>query len=158
MPIHSVLPAGLLACAICASVPPLAQAVDLDNARGQVNSGVVGVMCTRADSAFTRLCEDLSLLLDRRYDLRVLGILGKGSLTNIEDLLLLRGVDVAFAQADVIDFYEQMGSFPNIKSTIRYITKIHAEEMHVLANDSISSIWDLQGKTVISARPALERS
>jgi len=125
-----------------------AKAMDLEDIRGQVNTGIVGVMCARADSAFTRLCEDLSLLLDRRYDLRVLGIMGKGSLTNIEDLLLLRGVDVAFAQADVIDFYEQSGSFPGIKDVLRYITKIHAEEIHILARADIGSIRELEGKTV----------
>ena len=139
---------GLLTLVLTLGKPHTSQALDLDNVRSQVNSGVVGVMCARADSAFTRLCEDLSLLLDKRYDLRVLGIMGKGSLTNIEDLLLLRGVDVAFAQADVINFYEQTGSFPGIKNAIRYITTIHAEEMHVLARADVGSIWDLEGKTV----------
>lgn len=148
MKIHKFWHIGILTLALTLGKPQASDAMDLGGVRDQVNAGVVGVMCARADSAFTRLCEDLSLLLDKRYDLRVLGIMGKGSLTNIEDLLLLRGVDVAFAQADVIDFYEQTGSFPGIKNVVRYITTIHAEEMHVLARGDIGSIWDLEGKTV----------
>ena len=148
MPSRKRIRSALLTLTLTATAPAATHAMDLEDVRNQVNSGVVGVMCARADSAFTRLCEDLSLLLDKRYDLRVLGIMGKGSLTNIEDLLLLRGVDVAFAQADVINFYEQSGSFPGIKNAVRYITKIHAEEMHVLARKDVATIWDLEGKTV----------
>lgn len=126
----------------------LATAADTGSQRQLVNSGTVGIITARSDSAFTRLGEDLSEALDQDYDLRVLPILGKGSIRNIEDLLLLRGIDVAFTQADVLEFYRRSNVYPDIDERLRYVTKVHDEEMHILARTDIKSVDDLAGKKI----------
>lgn len=57
---------------------------------------------------------DLASVLDDGYDLLALPIAGKGSVHAIEDLLLLRGVDLALIQADVFDYQRRANLFPDI--------------------------------------------
>ncbi len=116
--------------------------------RNQVNAGTVGIIAGRADSAFTRLADDLGVALDDGNNLRVLTVLGSGSLKNIEDLITLKGVDVAITQSDTLAFYEKINVIPGIKNYVRYITKIHNEEFHLLTSANIKNIRELQGKKV----------
>lgn len=126
-------------------------AQDISNLRQQINSGTVGVLAARSDSAFTRLADDLGIALDKAANeeqLRVLTILGRGSLKNIEDLLLLRGIDIAFTQSDVLAFYKRINAFPNIENVVQYITKVHDEEFHLLSRSETTSVEQLEGKKV----------
>jgi TRAP transporter TAXI family solute receptor len=67
---------------------------------------------------------------------------------NIEDLVLLRGVDVAIVQSDVLDFYKRAQLVSNIEGKVRYITKLYNEEVHFLAKSEFGSVDDLDGKRV----------
>jgi hypothetical protein len=50
---------------------------------------------------------------------------------------------------DGLRYFQETGEVgPNIGDRIRYITRLHNEEMHVLARSDINSLQDLQGKTV----------
>ena len=97
---------------------------------------------------YVRIAADLANALDDGYELRVLPIIGKGSVRNIEDLLLLRGIDVAIVQSDVLDFYKRAELVPNIEGKLRYIAKLYNEEVHVLAKSQHGTIDDLGGKRV----------
>ncbi|MGI9491430.1 MAG: TAXI family TRAP transporter solute-binding subunit [Geminicoccaceae bacterium] len=119
----------------------------LHQLREKVNSGTVGVLSARSDSTFTRLADDMGIVLDDD-NLRVLTTLGGGSLQNVEDLLVLRGIDVAFTQADTLSFYDNVDVFPGLKNLISYIAKVHDEEFHLLTTVEINNIDDLAGKRV----------
>jgi uncharacterized protein len=97
---------------------------------------------------YVRIAADLADALDDGYQLRILLMIGKGSVRNVEDLLLLRGVDVAIVQSDALDFYKRAGLVPNIDQKIRYITKLYNEEVHVVARLENRTIDDLAGKRV----------
>src|ERR1700751_1959997 len=71
------------------------------------NRGVVQLETGRAAGTSVRLAEDLANLIDDGSTRRVLPVIGKGSLQNITDLKLLRGVDAAIVQADVLDYARQ---------------------------------------------------
>lgn len=124
-----------------------AQAQELQQQRQLINEGTVGLITARADSAFTRLGDDMGLALDGE-GLRVLPTLGRGSLSNVEDLLFLRGIDFAFTQADTLDFMEAVDAYPNIKKHVRFVAKLPSEEMHLLAGSAITDIRQLEGKRV----------
>jgi uncharacterized protein len=49
-----------------------------------------------------RIAADLAAVLDGGQTLRVLPVLGKGSLQNLADILYLRGIDVGIVQSDAL--------------------------------------------------------
>jgi len=139
---------ALLAFWICGPGGPSAHAADIGAQRDLVNGGVVGLISGGVTGTYVRIAADLADALDDGYDMRVLPIIGKGSVRNIEDLMLLRGIDVAIVQSDVLDFYKRANLVPNIANRIRYITRLYDEEVHVLAKSEHRTIDDLAGKRV----------
>lgn len=124
------------------------QAQDLAKQRELVNQGTVAVVGGSISGTYSQLVWDMSTLFDDGYKLRVLPILGKGSFKAVEDLLLLRGIDAALVQSDVMDFMIAHNIYPNIDSLIRYITVLFNEEVHLVASGDIKTIKDLEGKKV----------
>jgi TRAP transporter TAXI family solute receptor len=139
---------ALLAFWMCGPGGPSAHAADIDAQRDLVNGGVVGLISGGVTGTYVRIAADLADALDDGYQMRVLPIIGKGSVRNIEDLLLLRGIDVAIVQSDVLDFYKRAELVPNIANRINYITRLYDEEVHVLAKSEHQTIDDLAGKRV----------
>jgi uncharacterized protein len=143
-----ILAATLLVLWICGPRVEVARAADLAAQREMVNGGVVGLISGGVTGTYVRIAADLANALDDGYELRVLPIIGKGSVRNIEDLLLLRGVDVAIVQSDVLDFYKRAELVPNIEAKIRYISKLYNEEVHLLAKSEYATVDDLTGRRV----------
>ena len=143
-----ILGVALLTLWVCVPRVEVARAADVEVQRDLVNGGVVGIISGGVTGTYIRIAADLANALDDGYQLRILSIIGKGSVRNIEDLLLLRGIDVAIVQSDVLDFYKRAALVPNIESKIRYIAKLYNEEVHVLAKSEHASIDDLVGKRV----------
>lgn len=124
------------------------QAQTLEQQRENVNQGVVKVLGGSVGGTYSQLNWDMSTLFDDGYVLRVLPILGKGSIKGVEDLLLLKSIDVAFLQSDVLDFMVKHKVYPNIENQLRYLTTLYNEEVHVVAKKTVNSIQDLEGKRV----------
>lgn len=118
------------------------------NQRGLINNGTIRLMSGTYESTDLRLAVDLANALDDGYDLRIIPMIGKGSVRNVEDLLYLKGVDIAMVQSDVLDFYRRNDPASDIDSRLRYIAKLHDEEIHVLARPDIRDIDTLQGRPV----------
>lgn len=137
----------LLLCGGLLATPGV-HAADVQAQRELVNRATVGVISGGVTGTYVRIAADLADAFDRGYDLRVLPVIGKGSVRNIEDLLLLRGIDVAIVQSDVLDFYRREALFPGIDEKIAYITKLYDEEVHLLARDAFASVDDLAGRRV----------
>jgi TRAP transporter TAXI family solute receptor len=139
---------ALLALSICGPGVRSPHAADIADQRDLVNGGVVGLISGGVTGTYVRIAADLANALDDGYELRILPIIGKGSVRNVEDLLLLRGIDVAIVQSDVLDFYQRAELVPNIERKLRYIAKLYNEEVHVLAKSEYATIDDLAGKQV----------
>ncbi|MEM7043563.1 MAG: TAXI family TRAP transporter solute-binding subunit [Pseudomonadota bacterium] len=116
--------------------------------RTQVNDGVVGLVAARRTGTMTVFADDMAAILNEVPGLRVLPILGRGSLGNIEDLLYLRGVDVALTQGDVLDFYKTFKIESNVDAKLGYIAALGLEEAHLLARQDIRSVDELEGRKV----------
>ena len=125
-----------------------AQSADLRKRAELINAGTVGIVSGGVTGTYVRFASDLSNALDEGYEHRVLAVLGKGSVRNIEDLLLLRGIDVAIVQSDVLDFYKTSMLIPDIERKIGYITKLYNEEVHLLVRSGLAQAEDLQGRKV----------
>src|ERR1700733_4329133 len=119
------------------------QATDAVN---RANQGTVGVITGMEGGTYARTGADLTV--PDEDTLRVLPVLGKGSLQNLSDILYLKGVDVGFVQADALTYAKQHGMSPNLTQSIRYIAKLYDEEVHVLARKDITRLEDLNGQRV----------
>jgi len=125
-----------------------AQSIDIQAKREAVNSGAIGLLGGGPGGTYIKLANDLATLLDDGYEMRVLPTTGKGSVRGVEDLMYLRGIDIALIQSDVLDFYKEAEVFPNVDQRLRYITKLYNEELHLLARKGMGSIDELAGKKV----------
>lgn len=119
-----------------------------EDLRGQINRGTVGIISGGINGTYIRIATDLASVLDNNKDLRVLPIMGKGSVQNIDDILYLRGIDIGIVQSDVFAFVKESNRHPTIDSRVHYITKLYNEEFHLLVSEDVQSIEDLAGKKV----------
>lgn len=113
-----------------------------------VNRGVVELETAGAAGISVRIAEDLANVIDDGATRRVLPVVGKGALQNITDLKLLRGIDMAIIQADVLDYAKQQNLFPGIDYWASYIAKLYNEEFHLLARRDINTVADLANQKV----------
>jgi uncharacterized protein len=113
----------------------------------RVNQGVVGIVSGGVAGTYVQFANDLAAVLDGDK-LRILPILGKGSIQNVIDILYLRGVDVGIVQSDVLAYLRRDGQFPGLERRLHYLTKLYNEEFHLLARADIGSIRDLAGQKV----------
>ena len=104
-------------------------------------SGTIG-------GTYVQFGADLASVLDDGNKLRVLPIVGRGSVQSVADILFLQGVDLGIVRADTLDYLEKKGFAKDIKKQFTYVTKLYNEEMYVIASKSITSISELNGKKV----------
>ena len=127
---------------------PFTAAVTAIRARAAVTSPpTVGIMGGEIDGTFMRVATDLTSVLNSDQ-LRVVPIVGKGSLQNMGDLLHLKGVDLALIAADVLGYAQHNDLFPGEINKVAYICKLYDNDVHVCARPEIASIQDLDGKPV----------
>src|SRR6266481_9757208 len=115
---------------------------------GAVNRGVVELETSGSTGISVRMAEDLANLIDDGATRRVVPVVGKGSLQTLIDLRYLRGIDMAILQTDVLDYAKEQRVYPGIESSLTYITKLHNEELHLLARPEIKDISGLANQKV----------
>lgn len=113
-----------------------------------VNRGVVELETGSSAGISVRIAEDLANAINDGATRRVVPVVGKGSLANLTDLKLLRGIDIAILQTDTLDYAREQQLFPGIEASITYIAKLYNEEFHLLARREINSIGDLANQKV----------
>ncbi len=114
----------------------------------EANAGTVGIIAGGVDGTYIRIAADLAAVLDRGDDLRIIAMLGKGSIQNIQDIILLRGVDIGIVQSDALAFARRNRLVPGVDTQIQYIAKLYDEEIHLLVGPEINTLQDLAGKVV----------
>jgi len=119
----------------------------------QLNANTVTLMTGSFGSTYAQIGADLASVLDNGANLRVLPVLGRGSVQAVADILLLKGVDAGIVRKDTLAYLERKDFANNIRNQFVYVTKMFNEEMHVLAPRSIRSMKDLDGKTVVVDLP-----
>lgn len=144
--------AAIVVLTASSSYPLSARAQQADAAAadlsGRVNKGTVSIITGGVNGTYIRIAADLASVLDRENELRILPIIGKGSVQNITDILYLRGTDIGIVQSDVLAYMQKAGIHRTIDRRIRYITKLYNEEFHLLATKAIHSVEDLAGRKV----------
>lgn len=113
-----------------------------------LNANTVTLISGTIGGTYVQFGADLASVLDDGNRLRVLPIIGRGSVQSVADILFLQGVDLGIVRADTLDYLEKKGIARDIKKQFAYVTKLYNEEMHVIAAKSIHNLKELDGKTV----------
>lgn len=126
---------------------PAANAPNADTIRTRANAGTIGLISGGVEGTYVRIAADLAAVLDGD-EVRVLPIIGKGSVQNTLDVMFLRGVDIGIVQSDVLAFLRRERTVANLERSLQYIAKLYNEELHVLGNAQATSLQELAGKKV----------
>jgi TRAP-type uncharacterized transport system substrate-binding protein len=80
---------------------------------------------------------------------RLLPVATDGGVSNLQDLLLLRGVDLAIVPANVLAHARTANGFGGaLPQRIAYVTALYSEGVHVIAGRDIAAVGDLRDKKV----------
>lgn len=128
-----------MACALAQTAPAFNPS--------RINAGTVGIVSGGADGTYIRIAADLANVLDGE-NLRVLPMIGRGSLQNLRDIMFLRGVDIGIVQMDAREQLKAENLQTDAVRRLRFITRLYNEEVHIIANREIADIRQLEGKKV----------
>ena len=144
------LPHGAVISTAHAQVVPksLEQGGSESALRDRKNNWTVGVAGGLLSGTYMTFADELAQVLDDGENLRVIPLVTYGAASNLDDLLYLRGVDVAVTQSDVFEYFRTQRKTSNLESRVHYIIRLPVSEMHVLARNEIKSIEDLRGQKV----------
>jgi TRAP-type uncharacterized transport system substrate-binding protein len=112
------------------------------------NAWTVGIAGGLIDGTYMRFADELAKVLDDGDNLRILPMVSYGAASNLDDLLYLRGVDLAVTQSDVFEYFRTERKTPNLQSRVHYILRLPIAELHILAKTDIRALEDLRGKKV----------
>jgi TRAP-type uncharacterized transport system substrate-binding protein len=116
--------------------------------RTRKNQWTVGVAGGLLSGSYMTFADELAQILDDGDNLRIIPIVTYGAASNLDDLLYLRGVDVAVTQSDVFEYFRTQRKTNNLEGRINYIVRLPISEMHVVARTDVGSLADLKGKKV----------
>ena len=119
----------------------------------QLNANTVSLVTGSFGSTYAQVGADLASVLDNGTNLRILPVMGRGSVQAVSDILLLRGVDAGIVRKDTLSYLDRKDFAKDIRNQFVYVAKMFNEEMHVLAPKTITSVRDLDGKTVVVDLP-----
>jgi TRAP transporter TAXI family solute receptor len=113
-----------------------------------LNANTVTLITGTIGGTYVQIGADLASVLDDGNKLRVLPIVGRGSVQSVADILFLQGVDLGIVRSDTLDYLERKGIAKDIKRQFTYVTKLYNEEMTVIASKSVRTLKDLEGRRV----------
>jgi len=120
--------------------------------RDKLNASTVTVITAPVGGAWAPMGSDMARVLDDGENLRVLPIIGRGSVQNLVDVMILKGVDMGFMVADAMEFFKTEYQVPDINRRIAYIVVLYNNDLHIVARKEIKSVRDLAGKKIMSER------
>ena len=116
--------------------------------RERKNAWTVGIAGGLIDGTYMRFADELAKVLDDGDNLRILPTVSYGAASNLDDLLYLRGVDLAVTQSDVFEYFRTERKTPNLQNRVHYMLRLPIAELHILAKADVGSLEDLRGKKV----------
>src|SRR4051812_36199715 len=112
------------------------------------NQWTVGIAGGLIDGTYMRFADEMAKVLDDGDNLRVLPMVSYGAASNLEDLMYLRGVDLAITQSDEFEYFRTERKVANLQSRVHYVVRLPVAELHILARNDIRTIEDLRDKKV----------
>src|SRR4051794_32126736 len=79
-----------------------------------LNAGTVTVITAPIGGPMSVMGSDMAAVLDDGDKLRVLPVLGKGSVQNLIDIIRLKNIDMGFVTTDALEFVRTEAGIPDI--------------------------------------------
>ena len=114
--------------------------------RDRLNNSTIGLAGGLLEGAPIRLATEIARVLNSSGQMHVLPIVTGGPTENVNDLLYLRGVDLAIINSDALEEYKSQ--VPEIQQRITYVANLFPSELHVFVRPEIRTLADLAGKKV----------
>jgi len=114
--------------------------------RDRTNAWSIGFAAGLLEGAPIRFATELARIVNDGGEMHVLPIVTRGPTENVNDLLYLRGVDIAIINGDSLDEYRSQ--MPQIGQRIVQIMNLLPSELHVFVRPDISTLAELSGKKV----------
>ena len=117
--------------------------------RQKMNENLLVLMCGSLGAPYIQLGHDISVVVNDADNLRVLPVVSDGALSNVRDVLFLKGVDLGITTVQILNDLKASGEDgPNLDRFITYVAPLSVDTLHILARPGINSIQDLKGKKV----------
>jgi TRAP-type uncharacterized transport system substrate-binding protein len=147
---------ALIAGSLIGLVPANAQAIPKSLQGGdpeailreRKNQWTVGLVGGLFEGTFMRFAEEIRKVIDEGDDMRLLPIVSRGSASNLEDLLYLRGVDIAVTQTDIFEYFRTQRKIPNLEQRVHYLLRFPVAEVQLIVRKETTNIEQLRGKKV----------
>src|SRR6202171_3011222 len=114
--------------------------------RERLNAGTIGLAGGLLEGAPIHFATEIARVVNDGGAMQVLPIVTRGPTENVNDLLYLKGVDVAIINSDSLEEYKSQ--VPQIQQRITYLLNLFPSELHVFVRPEIRSLADLAGKKV----------
>jgi len=114
--------------------------------KNKINEWTLGLAGGLLEGAPIRLATEIARVVNDGENLHVLPIVTRGPTENLNDLLFLKGVDMAIISSDSLEEYKQQ--LPDVSKRITYILNLFPSELHIFVRPEIQSLADLRGKKV----------
>ncbi|MCP3464771.1 MULTISPECIES: TAXI family TRAP transporter solute-binding subunit [unclassified Bradyrhizobium] len=114
--------------------------------RDRVNAGTVGLAAGLLEGAPLRFATEISRVVNEGGKVHVLPVVTRGPTENVNDLLYLKGIDIAIINSDSLDEYR--AQVPEVGKRIVHVMNLFPSELHVFVRPEINSLAELAGKKV----------
>ena len=132
---------GLGLCAIAAGAPLRAATLAEDQ-----NFNSISILVGEPD--WLNLIQQLSGQIDHQQGLRLLPMLGRGSVQALNDLAELRVVDMALVPSDVIVYAQMQGLLGGKGKSYAYIAALQKLPVVLVARKQIANLTGLAGRKI----------
>jgi TRAP-type uncharacterized transport system substrate-binding protein len=114
--------------------------------REKLNAWTIGLAGGLLEGAPIRFATEIARVVNDGGEMQVLPIVTRGPTENVNDLLYLKGVDVAIINSDSLEEYKSQ--VPQIQQRINSIVTLFPSELHIFVRPEIRTLADLAGKKV----------
>jgi TRAP-type uncharacterized transport system substrate-binding protein len=114
--------------------------------RDRINAWTIGFAGGLLEGAPIHFATEIARVVNDDGEMHVLPVVTRGPTENVNDLLYLRGIDVAIINGDSLDEYRSQ--VPQIGARIVQILNLFPSELHVFVRPEITSLSELAGKKV----------
>jgi TRAP-type uncharacterized transport system substrate-binding protein len=114
--------------------------------RERLNTWTIGLAAGLLEGAPIHFATEIARVVNDGGVMHVLPIVTRGPTENVNDLLYLKGVDLAIINSDSLEEYKSQ--VPQIQQRLNYILSLFPSELHIFVRPEIKSLAELAGKKV----------
>ncbi len=117
-----------------------------DSRADKMNQNTLGLMA--ADPQWLGLANNIAATVQHEQGLRVLPIVGAGTLQAVSDLAYLDRVDAALLPLDTLTYAQAQGLLQGLDGKVTYLVRLQSIKWALVVGKGIDSLADLAGKRV----------